>query len=56
MPYAKAKFRLHPDRDFDPNEYLLADEIQNHRPPSKYREALRRNRWGLYRIYGNLSM
>ena len=53
-PYAKAKFRLHPDADFDPSEYLLADEIQNHRPPSKFRDALRRHRWGLYRIYGVL--
>lgn len=51
-PYAKAKYRLHPDPDFDPNEYLLADEIQNHRPPSKFRDALRRHRWGLYRIFG----
>jgi hypothetical protein len=48
------KYSFHPDAEFDPSEYLIAEEIRSRKPPCKLRDEIMRYRFGLYRVYGNL--
>ena len=47
------RYKLHPDPDFDPLEYLLTKEIKEHiyGRESYYRE-IKKLRFGIYRVYG----
>lgn len=52
----KFRYKLHPDPNFDPLEYILTKEIkENVLGHESYQREIKNLRFGIYRVYGMSS-